>query len=344
MQSVTVTTTATLIAWVDAAQEVSVENTALTPVWIGPAGVAVGGGHKLEGKSTIGVELADSGELWAVSESTAVVRVAGATFAPQQLLDGSPAANSLKLRPTANKSNSSSVGGALYIDNSASTGVGLGVYSTQAAPAGNLAFFRANNASFSQRAVRVEHAGTGIGVDVNHTGTGIGLQVVGSGGATAGSKHALAVSLANTGSTTSSAGSFSSANEAHSAVQVTGVETDRGTVKVTHVKPAGSDANAAALSLDMQGDGTACQGLYITSTASTGTTGDLIDARNGSSAFRWRLTSGGYVVQTVPTAAYSSSSMWNGSMSVHVNEGSNQLTFTVRYSNGTVKTGTVTLA
>lgn len=210
------------------------------------------------------------------------------------LAEGGAKNNSLKIAPTANKSNSASVGGALYIDNSLSAGVGLGVYSTNAAPTGNLAFIRANHASFNQRALRVHHSGSGIGVDVLQDGTGIGLQVVGSGGATSGA-HAVAISLSNSGSASSSALSVLSNNQAHSALQVTGNETGRGTVKIAHVGQPGLDANASALSIDVQnpGGGTAAQGIFLDATGG-GTTGNLIEVRNNG-AFAFRVDSAGNV-------------------------------------------------
>lgn len=257
--------------------------------------------------------------------------------------DSGSAANSLTVTPSADKSNSSSVGGAVYVNNSGSVGVGIGVYSTNSAPTGNLAFFRANHASFSQRAVRVEHAGTGIGLDINHTGTGIGLQVVASGGATA-SKHAFAVSLANSGSASSSAGSFVSANTAHSAVQVTGVETGRGTVKIAHVGPGdSSDANASAISIDLQGTSTAAKGIYIVSTTG-GTSGALLDVRNTSASDFLFQVQPGQIIHTAPASDPGTTLMWNGSWNAYLNEAGNTLVFKVKYSTGTVKSGTVALA
>jgi len=267
-----------------------------------------------------------------------------AVTAPVNIEDRSVEANSIKLTPKQNKSASASVGGALYIDNSSSTGVGLGVFSTQASPSGRLAYFRANNASFSQSVLRVENAGTGAGIDLSSTGTGVGVQVAAAGGATEGSKHALGVSLTNTGSTTSCAGSFTSANTAHSCLQLTGNETGRGTLKISHVGQSGStDANASAISIDLDATaGTAAQGIFIDSTGGSGTTGNLIEVRNNA-VNRFRISSAGNAIMGCPTSAYASGSMWNNSVAMHVNEGGNLLTFTVKYSGGTVKTGTVAL-
>lgn len=65
-----------------------------------------------------------------------------------------------------------------------------------------------------------------------------------------------------------------------SAVYITGVETGRGTLKIAHVGYAdGSDANASALSIDLQTSGTAAQGIYVTATNGA-TKGSLIALRN----------------------------------------------------------------
>jgi hypothetical protein len=196
----------------------------------------------------------------------------------------------IEVAPDADAGNSSTTGGALRVDNTLNEGIGLLVYSNHEAPDGRLAVVNAANATFGQSALRVEHAGSGRGVDVNQTGAGIGVNVAAAGGATA-SAHALAVSLTNTGSTTSSAGSFTSANTAHSAVQVTGVETGRGTVKITHTGD-GTDGNASAISIDLAGASTAAQGIFIDSSGTT--TGRLLTIRNNGSQ-RFYLNADGTV-------------------------------------------------
>jgi hypothetical protein len=63
---------------------------------------------------------------------------------------------------------------------------------------------------------------------------------------------------------------------------VSGHETGRGTLKISHVNPGPnptSDANAAAISVDLQAGkvgGTAAQGLFLKSTTG-GTTGKIIN-------------------------------------------------------------------
>lgn len=162
-----------------------------------------------------------------------------------------PSTAQLRLTPAANASNSSSTGGALNITNSGSTGAGLVVYSTQAAPTGHLIVVRANNATFNQAALYAEYVGTTHAISINHQGTG-------------GASSGLNVASANT---------------AHSAVGISGVETGKGTLKITHTGT-GSDANAAALSLDLAGAGTAAQGIFLDSSGVT--TGNLLVIRNNA--------------------------------------------------------------
>ena len=72
-----------------------------------------------------------------------------------------------------------------------------------------------------------------------------------------------------------------SANTAFSACEVTGHETAHGTLKISHVNPGPdptSDANAAAISVDLQkggAKGTAAQGIFLKSTTG-GTSGEIL--------------------------------------------------------------------
>jgi hypothetical protein len=73
-----------------------------------------------------------------------------------------------------------------------------------------------------------------------------------------------------------------SANTAFSACEVSGHETSHGTLKISHVNPGPaptSDANAAAISVDLQGGdaaGTAAQGIFLKSTTG-GSSGKIIN-------------------------------------------------------------------
>lgn len=159
---------------------------------------------------------------------------------------------------------STSTGGAINLDNSLNQGAGLVIFSSHAAPTGRLLVARANSATFSQTVAYFENAGTGHAVHANQT---------------------------NVNSATASALNITSSNVANSAVFVSGVETSRGTVKITHTGT-GTDASAACLSLDIAGSGTAAQGIFVDATGG-GTTGDLVDLRNaGNQLFKLGSESG----------------------------------------------------
>jgi hypothetical protein len=168
---------------------------------------------------------------------------------------GDPA---LRLKPTGAVDPSASVGGALNVDNSGATGAGAVLYSHRGADAlGRLLVVNQDNPANPQHAVRIENAGVAHTVSIYHDPAG------GAGDATA---QALAVVSTNPLDTT---------------VGVHGREEGRGTLKVTHEKPAGTDSDASALSICLIGEGTAAQGIYIGNDAGTPTTGPLLNIRNG---------------------------------------------------------------
>jgi hypothetical protein len=100
--------------------------------------------------------------------------------------------------------------------------------------------------------------------------------------------HALTVYLSGTGGTTSSAVNVISDNGSFSALQVSGTETNRGTVKITHKGyQAATDGSAAAVSIDLQttvggSTGTVAQGIFITSTTDTIPGGNALTVRYNS--------------------------------------------------------------
>jgi uncharacterized protein (DUF433 family) len=82
-------------------------------------------------------------------------------------------------------------------------------------------------------------------------------------------------------------------NPAASALQVTGKETGRGSIKVSHIGAAdGSDPNASGLSISLQTAGTAAQGIFLD--APNGTMGALLQLRN-SGQRRLRVLSDGRI-------------------------------------------------
>jgi hyaluronidase-like protein HylP len=93
--------------------------------------------------------------------------------------------------------------------------------------------------------------------------------------------HVAVFNLAAEGGTNNAGLNVVSANSAFSACEVSGHETAHGTLKISHVNPGpspASDANAAAISIDLQAGkagGTAAQGIFLKSTTG-GTAGAII--------------------------------------------------------------------
>jgi hypothetical protein len=180
-------------------------------------------------------------------------------------------APALRLVCSGSVPSSAVTGGALNLDNSASSGAGAVIHSDRGADAlGRLLVVNQANPANPQHAVRIQNAGTAHTVSIFHDP-----------GGGAGDPSAEALDIVST-------------NERDTALGVRGHEAGKGTVKITHGKPAGSDANASALSIALEGAGTACQGIYIGNDAGNPTTGDLLHIRNGGpDSERMRLTAAG---------------------------------------------------
>jgi hypothetical protein len=94
--------------------------------------------------------------------------------------------------------------------------------------------------------------------------------------------HVGVFNLAADGGTNNAGLNVVSANSAFSACEVSGHEAGHGTLKISHVNPGpnpASDANAAAISIDLQAGkagGTAAQGIFLKSTTG-GTSGKIIN-------------------------------------------------------------------
>ena len=179
----------------------------------------------------------------------------------------------LELVPSGPVPTSVSVGGALNLDNTASTGAGAVLYSNQGAGAlGRLLVVNQANPANPMAAVRIQNAGIAHTVSIFHDPAG------GAGDSTA---EALDVVSTNPLDTT---------------VGVKGQEETKGTVKITHVKPAGVDTNASALSIALLGAATASQGIFIGNDSGNPTTGALLHIRNGGpGSERLVLTADGLV-------------------------------------------------
>ena len=93
--------------------------------------------------------------------------------------------------------------------------------------------------------------------------------------------HVAVFNLAADGGANNAGLNVVSANTAFSACEVSGHETGHGTLKISHVNPGPSptsDANAAAISIDLQAGkvgGTAAQGIFLKSTTG-GTSGEIL--------------------------------------------------------------------
>ena len=105
--------------------------------------------------------------------------VAGQTWSAMQTFT-----DVLALRPATTFSTSTSTGGVVNIDNTASTGAGQVIYSNAGADAaGRLLNVRADNAQFPAAAVHVDYNGAGNAVEIVNSGTGspsVALNVVSS--------------------------------------------------------------------------------------------------------------------------------------------------------------------
>jgi hypothetical protein len=94
--------------------------------------------------------------------------------------------------------------------------------------------------------------------------------------------HVGVFNLASEGGANNAALNVVSANTAFSASEVTGHEIGHGTLKISHVNPGPtptSDANAAAISIDLQegkAGGTAAQGIFLKSTTG-GSSGKIVN-------------------------------------------------------------------
>jgi hyaluronidase-like protein HylP len=114
--------------------------------------------------------------------------------------------------------------------------------------------------------------------------------------------------LATSGGTKNAGLNVVSANTAFSACEVTGHENGHGTLKISHVNPGPdptSDANAAAISIDLQAGqftGTAAQGIFLKST-SGGTSGKIMNYvdHNGVTLFAL-LADGSLLLRPLPAA------------------------------------------
>ncbi len=95
-------------------------------------------------------------------------------------------------------------------------------------------------------------------------------------------EHTAVFNMAADGGSNNASVNIVSANTQFSASEISGHELAHGTLKISHVNPgpaSDSDANAAAISIDLQAganDGTSAQGIFVKST-SGGTSGKIVN-------------------------------------------------------------------
>ncbi len=150
----------------------------------------------------------------------------------------------------------SSSGGAIFIDNTNNTGTGLGIYSNGGASAnGNMINVKVDNSAYAQAAFYMNYDGSSNAVEI----------------------------VSNSNDSSSNALSVTGNNINDSTVGVIGYELNRGTIKVSHYRPgSANDSSASGLSIDLRGSGTRAQGVYVDSTETGGTLGNLLRLRNES--------------------------------------------------------------
>jgi hypothetical protein len=214
----------------------------------GPQGIA--GPQGIQGSSGDKGDKGEKGDLATDQDLAGYAKLAAAqSFTAAQTFAGV-----VGLRPATTFGTSTSTGGALNLDNTQNDGAGAVIYSNAGAGAtGRLLNVRAANPQFAAPAVHVDYAGTSNAVEILNPGTGtpsVTLNVV-------------------------------SSNPNDTTLGISGQELGRGTANITHTGT-GADVNASVLSLKLDGVGTAAQGIFLD--APHGTSGKLLNLRNGGTA------------------------------------------------------------
>jgi hypothetical protein len=170
-------------------------------------------------------------------------------------LTNSISGTTLRIDPNGTAGTSTSTGGAVLLENTGNAGAGFVIYSNNASPTGRLMNIRADNAAFSHPALHIDYDGTANAFEILHSGT----------------------------DSTNLAASIVSTNLLDTTLGVSGYETGKGTVKITHNYTQDiSDVNASALSLLLSATtaGTAAQGIFLDTNPGLPTSGKLLNLRN----------------------------------------------------------------
>ena len=184
--------------------------------------------------------------------------------------------HALLINQVSQTSASTSRGGSVLLDNTKNSGAGMVLYTNNGIDStGRLFNVRCDNVGFSQDCLHVDNDGGGNALGIVSTnGNGVSI----SSYSNARQKSALTATLFADSSDESSALTATSFNTEYSAAQISGVEKDSGTLKVSHLGD-GSDSEAAAISVMLKGPGTKSQAIFID--AEKGTMGNLLSINNG---------------------------------------------------------------
>lgn len=197
------------------------------------------------------------------SRTVGAVRIPGATRsmhpygltisdATSLVITNPDASAALKIIQQGNAPTSITTGGAINLDNSASTGAGFVLYSSRGSDqSGRLLVLNVPNSAFAQSAMHVAYAGNSHAVSVLHSSQGSNAQAY----------------------------NITSTNQNDTAFGVSGTEIGKGTIKVVHNYPGVADASASALSIRVNGQGTQAQGIFFDSDDAD-LTGNILTLRN----------------------------------------------------------------
>ncbi len=187
---------------------------------------------------------------------------------------------SLFIDANGDTSTSVSVGGAILLENTGNAGAGMVIYSNHASATGRLLSIKADNTGFATQPVYIENDG---------------------------SSHAVSIVQNSTGSNANGL-TIVSVNPNDTTLGISGQETGKGTLKITHTYTGTADTNASAISIQLAGAGTASQGIFMDSTGVT--TGKLLNLRNNGTEYL-TLTAAGFL--GLNTATPNSTNHVNGS-------------------------------
>lgn len=220
------------------------------------------GSGVLNASALLGSTWGAPGAIGSTTRNTGAFTAVSATGATTPLTVGSSSQlqvddnGRMAIAYTGNSGYLSSSGGVIFINNTNNIGSGIGIYSNAGSEAqGNMINVKVDNPAYNQAAFYMNYDGVSNAVEI----------------------------VSNTNDSSSNALSVTGNNILDSTVGIIGNELDRGTVKISHYRPGtGNDSSASGLSIDLKGVGTRAQGVYVDSTETGGTLGNLLRLRNES--------------------------------------------------------------